>query len=70
MSPRVVWSPTTPEYAAGSRVDPPPSEPMVTGSRAAAAAAAPPELDHPGTRVGSQGLSASASQLNGRNTPG
>src|ERR1700737_3411998 len=68
--PRVVCRPTTPEYAAGRRVEPPPSDPTVTGSKRATAAAAPPELDPPGTRVVPQGLSASASQLKGLNTPG
>ena len=43
---------------------------MENGSSPAAAVAAPPELDHPGTRPVSHGLSASASQLNGLNTPG
>ena len=40
--------PTTPQYAAGRRVDPPPSVPTAIGTSPAATAAAPPELDHPG----------------------
>src|SRR5262245_5098064 len=66
MSPPVGWTPTTPEYAAGRRVEPPPSEPIVNGSSAAAAEAAPPELDQPGTLLVSHGLRASTSQLNVR----
>src|SRR5262245_17814982 len=70
IKPPVGWTPTTPEYAAGSRVEPPPSEPIVNGSIPAAAAAAPPELDHPGTFVVSHGLRASTSQLKPGNMPG
>src|SRR3546814_10639645 len=42
---------------------------MATGSMPAATAAAPPELDQPGTRLVSQGLRASASQLKGLKMP-
>src|ERR1700691_2695944 len=61
--PGVDTMPKTPEYADGSRVEPPPSEPRPIGTRRAQTAAAVPELDHPGTRERSQGLRASTSQL-------
>ncbi len=48
--------PVTPVSAAGCRIEPPVSVPVVNGaSRAASAAAEPPE-DPPGTLVASQGF--------------
>ena len=48
--------PTTPQKAAGWRMEPPVSEPRAKAhSPAATAAAAPPE-DPPGTRLKSRGL--------------
>src|SRR5215510_6952795 len=63
MRPLVGCTPTSPEYAAGNRVEPPPSDPMVNGNIAATADAALPELDQPGTLPVSHGLRASTSQL-------
>ena len=60
-SPAVGWTPTRPEYAAGRRVEPPPSEPSATGTNPAATAAALPALEIPGVREGSHGLRAVAS---------
>src|SRR3954469_16300509 len=54
--PYVGLSPTTPQNAAGWRIDPPVSVPRLTVARPAATAAAlPPELP-PGTREVSHGL--------------
>src|SRR5271169_281991 len=48
--------PTTPQRAAGWRIDPPVSEPSASGAKPAATAAADPPLDPPGTRLASWGL--------------
>ncbi len=48
--------PTTPQSAAGWRIDPPVSEPRAIAAKPAATAAAEPPLDPPGTRAGSCGL--------------
>lgn len=48
--------PTTPQNAAGCRIDPPVSVPRAKGTSPAATAAADPPEDPPGTRVRSQGL--------------
>ena len=48
--------PTTPQRAAGWRIEPPVSEPRASGLKPAATAAALPPDDPPGTRVGSCGL--------------
>src|SRR5271165_7293244 len=40
--PKVGFNPTTPQNAAGIRIDPPPSAPMAAGQRPAATAAADP----------------------------
>jgi hypothetical protein len=48
--------PTTPQRAAGWRIEPPVSDPNVSGANPAATAAALPPDDPPGTRVGSCGL--------------
>src|SRR5215470_13259710 len=54
--PYVGFSPTTPQNAAGWRIDPPVSVPRLAAHRPAATAAElPPELP-PGTRVGSHGF--------------
>ena len=54
--PRLGFSPTRPQQAAGIRIEPPPSLPWATGSRPAATAAAAPPEDPPGVRSRSQGL--------------
>src|SRR5215472_12396287 len=50
------FRPTTPQQAAGTRIEPPPSEPSARGPTPAAAAAAAPPLEPPEVRVGSQGV--------------
>ena len=50
------FTPTTPQSAAGWRIDPPVSEPSPSGAYPAATAAAEPPLEPPGTRDGSCGL--------------
>ena len=49
-------SPTTPQSAAGCRMEPPVSEPSEAMTSPAARAAALPPEEPPGTRVRSQGL--------------
>jgi hypothetical protein len=49
-------SAVTPQNAAGSRIDPPVSEPSAIGTMPAATAAAEPEDEPPVIRSGSQGL--------------
>ena len=49
-------SPTTPQSAAGWRIEPPVSVPIAQGAVPAATAAAEPPEEPPGTRVESQGL--------------
>ena len=56
MRPKVVFSPSTPQNAAGSRIDPPVSLPMASGTSPAATAAADPPEDPPGTRPRSHGF--------------
>ncbi|CAB5033087.1 unannotated protein [freshwater metagenome] len=48
--------PNNPLYAAGMRIDPPPSPPVHIGKSPAATAAADPPDDPPGVRVKFQGL--------------
>src|SRR5213075_2786727 len=48
--------PTTPESAAGCRIEPPVSDPSAPKAAFAATAAAEPPLDPPGTRDKSHGL--------------
>ena len=48
--------PTTPQSAAGWRIDPPVSVPSESGAKPAATAAAEPPDDPPGTRSTSHGL--------------
>ncbi len=48
--------PTTPQQAAGIRIDPPPSEPSASAAMPDARAAAPPPVDPPGVRPVSHGL--------------
>src|SRR5579871_1317060 len=54
--PYVGSSPTTPQKAAGWRIDPPVSDPSAATARFAATAAALPPDDPPGTRERSRGL--------------
>src|SRR5205085_5910550 len=49
-------SPTTPQKAAGCRIEPPVSEPKAATEVPAATLAAEPPLEPPGTRVKSRGL--------------
>src|SRR5579859_4536114 len=56
MRPWLGFSPTSPQKAAGMRVDPPPSLAVHMGTKPAATAAAEPPDDPPGVRVRSQGL--------------
>src|SRR5690606_2733612 len=53
---RLGLRPTTPQNAAGTRVDPPPSPESAAGTRPAATAAADPPLDPPGENSGFHGL--------------
>ena len=48
--------PTSPQHAAGIRIDPPPSEPLATATSPAATAAAEPPDEPPGVRWRSHGL--------------
>jgi hypothetical protein len=48
--------PTTPQSAAGCRIDPPVSVPSASGANPAATAAADPPEEPPGTRSASHGL--------------
>src|SRR3954470_17243509 len=54
--PRLGLSPTSPQHAAGTRSEPPPSLAWASGTIPAATAAADPRDDPPGVRVGSHGL--------------
>ena len=54
--PRVGFIPTSPQHAAGIRIEPPPSEPVAHGTIPAATAAAEPPEEPPGVRVRSHGL--------------
>src|SRR5580704_2101107 len=54
--PRVGFSPTSPQAAAGSRMDPPPSLACATGVSSAATAAQDPPLDPAGVRLVSHGF--------------
>ena len=56
IAPSVGLNPTTPQNAAGIRIEPPPSVPMATGPAPAATVAPDPALEPPGFRAGSQGL--------------
>src|SRR4029450_4793491 len=56
MRPKLGLNPTSPQNAAGMRVDPPPSLAVAAGTRPAATAAALPPLEPPGGRSGAQGL--------------
>src|SRR5690606_27769951 len=50
------FHPTMPQSAAGMRVEPPVSEPMVISDMPSATATAPPEDEPPGMRLRSAGL--------------
>src|SRR5438093_6784437 len=65
--PRVGLRPTTPQNAAGTRMDPPPSVPTCSGPSSAAVAAAAPPLDPPGTWSRFHGLRGGAAEI-GRDT--
>ncbi len=54
--PRDGFNPISPVYAAGRRIEPPPSVPSATGANPAATAATDPPLDPPGVSVGAHGL--------------
>src|SRR5690606_10673468 len=54
--PRLGLNPTTPQFAAGIRSEPPPSDPCAMGTIPAATAAAPPPVEPPALRSGSYGL--------------
>ena len=54
--PKLGLSPTTPDQAAGMRMEPPASVPICKGPKPAAAAAAAPEEEPPGVCAGFQGL--------------
>ena len=55
-SPHVGLKPTTPQQAAGSRIEPALSVPRATSQRPAASAAPLPPLEPPGIRLASSGL--------------
>ena len=59
-SPNDGFRPTMPQAAAGMRIEPPVSVPIVASAMPAATLAADPPLDPPGDRVGSCGLRAGA----------
>ncbi len=56
MRPRLALRPTSPQQAAGMRMEPAPSLPWATGRMPAATAAAAPPEEPPGVRDGSHGL--------------
>src|SRR5689334_12080320 len=49
-------TPTAPQSEAGTRMEPPPSEPQATGATPAAVEAAAPPLEPPAARAGSHGV--------------
>jgi hypothetical protein len=55
-SPWLGLNPTTPQHAAGMRIDPPESVPIAPSASPSASAAAFPPLDPPATRPGASGL--------------
>ena len=55
-SPKVGLKPTTPQQAAGIRIDPPESVPSATSAAPSASAAALPPLEPPATRPGKRGF--------------
>src|SRR5215469_6659771 len=54
--PYVGFRPTTPQHAAGRRIEPPVSLPSAKSTSRAATATADPLEDPPGTRAGARGL--------------
>ena len=54
--PRLGFRPTSPQYEAGMRIEPPPSLAWAMGNIPAATAHPAPPLEPPGDRAGSQGL--------------
>src|SRR4026209_1784709 len=56
MRPYAPFMPTSPVYAAGMRIDPPPSPAVAIGTRPPATAAADPPDEPPGVRSRFQGL--------------
>jgi len=55
-SPKLGLKPTTPQQAAGIRIDPAESEPSAASARPAARAAAEPPLEPPAVRPGARGF--------------
>ena len=55
-------NPTTPQQAAGIRIDPPESEPSAASARPAASAAAEPPLEPPAIRPGARGFGTAPNQ--------
>src|ERR1700722_16242572 len=55
-SPKVGFSPNTPQNEDGTRIEPTPSVPMASGPQPAAIGAAAPPLDPPLVRLSDQGL--------------
>jgi hypothetical protein len=55
-TPKVALNPATPHSDAVIRIEPPPSEPIASGTMPAATAAPAPPDEPPGTRPGSHGL--------------
>ena len=60
--PREALSPTRPQNDAGMRVEPPPSDDMLTGVTPAATIAADPPEEPPGVRSGFQGFRVTTSR--------
>ena len=56
MRPRLVFRPTTPQALAGMRIEPPPSEPVATGTMPAPTAEPDPPLDPPAIWLALQGV--------------
>src|SRR5215475_15113054 len=56
MRPADALTPTTPQHEAGTRIDPPPSEPRARGATPQATAAAAPPLEPPEVQFGSHGV--------------
>ena len=55
-SPYVGLKPTTPQHAAGMRIEPPESVPSASSASPAASAAADPPLEPPASRSGASGF--------------
>jgi hypothetical protein len=55
-TPAVGFSPTSPQKAAGVRIEPPPSVPVASGAMPAASAAPDPPEEPPGDHAGAHGF--------------